>query len=92
MIDKSNLSYLKQYKPIILSLDDIEMFWAVTDQKNILYEFISSLIEWRNCMNKGSYLYNFSNFITDNKIIKNESYLKIFNHNNLSSRELEIES
>lgn len=82
-IQDRGLDYLLKWKPIILTLEDIEFFWGLTEQENITQEFIRMLLEWQNYPQKGKYWYYFGNFANREKFIVNNEYLKIFNKKNL---------
>lgn len=80
-ISEKNLDCLKKYKPLIISLDDLETFWAFSDLTTvdqILLQFIES---WENLKrDKSRYHYNFSYFLchqTEGRI-KNNEFMQFF--------------
>lgn len=81
-IKSKNLEFLEKNKPVVLCLEDLELFWRVTEQKTLTEVFISKLVEWNLLKNKGEYFFRFSSFITEksNGAVNGE-YKKIFNDN-----------
>ena len=73
-----------RWKPIILNLEDIEFFWGTHDQNTITNAFVENLLKWRNCNEKGQYWYYFGNYTNQDKLIINDEYLRIFNHQNIA--------
>lgn len=84
-LNEKSLTSLQRWNPIILNLDDIEIFWGAHAQATITQDFVEKLIQWRTFKVKGEYWYSFSNYSTEGCRIVNEDYLKIFNHANLTN-------
>ncbi len=84
------LGVLKSYSPLILCLDDLELFWsfsALRDKAEKIKDFFACIESWRKENEKGRYLYNFGNYInsffqTKNKELNSE-YLKFFSFTKL---------
>lgn len=81
-IQEHNLENLIVHKPIIMNLDDLETFWAISSVGKEKEEFVASLIDWEKGQ-KGKYFYSFANFISDGKRISNNNYAKIFSFNKI---------
>ncbi|MBI5055267.1 MAG: hypothetical protein HZB61_01435 [Nitrospirae bacterium] len=82
-LQKHNLSNLLMLKPIILSLDDLETFWAVGTEGRESSEFIELLKTWEK-VQKGNYWYNFASFVSDDKSATNKKHLDFFRISNLT--------
>ena len=82
-IKEHNLNNLLTSKPFILSLDDLETFWAISTEGNSGKEFVEFLKIWHKAQ-KGKYLYNFASFISEGKIANNKEYRNFFKVSNLS--------
>ena len=61
-ISKKNLNNLIKYKPLIINLDDLEMFWSISDSNNAEKELICYIESWEkekknsfHCRQKGGY-------------------------------------
>ncbi|MBN2016092.1 SEC-C domain-containing protein [Candidatus Dojkabacteria bacterium] len=81
----TKLDSLQTKKPIILSLLDLETFWAGSSQGKEAFEFVNEVLEWESSV-KGHSLYRFGSFQSNpkkEKRMNNEDYLKIFNIPNL---------
>jgi hypothetical protein len=75
------LSNIQTSIPLIMNLDDLEIFWAFSDQANPVNDFIRYIDEWEKA-EKGIYHYNFASFVSfqNNNLVKNEQYIKFFNY------------
>lgn len=82
-IKEHNLNSLSISKPLILSLDDLETFWAISTEGNGGKEFIDLLEIWKK-EQKEKYLYNFASFVLDGRTRNNKKYLDFFNTSNLA--------
>lgn len=82
-LQKHNLSNLLMFKPIIVSLDDLETFWAVSTEGKESSEFIELLKTWEKGQ-KGKYWYNFASFVSEDKRATNKKYLDFFRISNLT--------
>jgi len=79
-IERFGLKNIQQYKPVILCLDDLEIFWALCDEDKAVQELETYIQTWEKS-DKGKFLYDFSYFISsDNDIIKNKSYTDFFDY------------
>lgn len=80
-IQKYKLTNIKQYKPLIICLDDLEIFWALCTEEKAVQEFEECLQGWERS-DKGKVLYNFSNYISskNDAVIKNGKYLDFFDY------------
>ena len=81
-INEHNLENLKEAKPVILNLDDLETFWAISSHGKENEEFYKLLSKWEH-EEKGKYLYNFAAYASENKRIKNDNYAKYFSFNKI---------
>ncbi|MCF7812453.1 hypothetical protein K9M59_02560 [Candidatus Gracilibacteria bacterium] len=64
-IKAGNLENLKIYKPVILNIDDFELFWQVADRKKSINQLGQYIEDWEeNIENKGHYHFNFSFFVS----------------------------
>jgi hypothetical protein len=70
-------------KPIILSLDDLETFWAISIRGEEKKEFILLFKMWEK-VQKGKYLHSFASFVSEEKRLNNEEYLDFFKTSNLA--------
>jgi len=79
-VKNKNLKNIQEFKPLVISLDDLETFWALSNNKNSCNEFIEAFNNWEN-VKKGSYHYNLSYFIARQKNgkVQNNNYKKFFN-------------
>ena len=77
------LTNLQTHKPLILCLDDFEIFWALSTEEKAVRDFEECYRGWDKS-DKGRFLYNFSNFISskDDAVIKNDKYLNFFDYSN----------
>jgi len=82
-IKENSLSNLRNNKPLILSLDDLETFWAISTKGKEGEEFIDRLKIWEETQ-KGNYSFNFASFISEGKRATNKEYLDFFKISNLS--------
>ncbi len=80
-IQKYGLTNLQAHKPLILCLDDFEIFWALSTEEKAVQDFEEYYRGWERS-DKGSFLYNFSSFISSNNdaVIKNDKYLTFFDY------------
>ncbi len=79
-ISNKQLNRLKKHKPLIINLDDLEIFWAFSEHSKASQEFVQYIQSWEKS-DKGSFHYNFSYFIIEQTdgLIKNNDYKKFFN-------------
>lgn len=82
-IQEHNLGNLLTSKPFILSLDDLETFWAISSEGNSGKEFVEFLKIWQKAQ-KGKYRYNFASFVSEGKRLNNREYLDFFKTSNLA--------
>jgi len=83
------LENLKDHKPIILSLNDLETFWAGTNEGEETKEFISELKSWES-LYKGPYFFKFANYTgnpSKGKRMNSKEYLSMFNINKLFKKD-----
>lgn len=78
------LNYIKDYPPLIISLDELEIFWKYArDDKSVAIEdFILCVKDWQSENDKAQYKFNFGKFLEDKLInypIKNKVYDDFFN-------------
>jgi hypothetical protein len=81
-IDYNHLENLKKYPPIILNLDDFEIFWQIANYEDTINQFACCVSRWEeNRKEKGGYHFNFSFFVSEiNKNSKvNKEFSKFFN-------------
>ena len=79
-IQKYGLTNIQKHKPLILCLDDLEIFWALSNEDKAIQELETHIHTWEKS-DKGKFLYNFSYFISSHKdIINNESYTNFFDY------------
>ncbi|HLA26878.1 MAG TPA: hypothetical protein VJZ49_03170 [Syntrophales bacterium] len=80
-IQKYGLTNIQKHKPLILCLDDLEIFWALSNEDNAVQELETSFQTW-GTSDKGKFLYNFSYFISSRSdaIIRNDKYLDFFDY------------
>jgi len=64
-IVSKNLDNLKQNKPLIINLDDLEIFWRISNSKKAADQFIAFVENWRKLQDKGPYHFNFSYFVSE---------------------------
>ncbi len=83
-LQEHKLSNLLMFEPIILSLDDLETFWAVSTEGKESREFIELLKTWEK-VQKGQYWYNFASFVSEDKRATNKKYLDFFGTSNLTN-------
>jgi len=74
------LKNLKKYKPLIINLDDLEIFWAFSKLNEAGQRLIEYIKSWEKSK-KGLFHYNFSYFMwnENNGEVKNKEYNKFFN-------------
>mgnify|MGYP001583553027 CR=1 FL=1 len=60
-----NLDNIKQNRPLIINLDDIEIFWRVSNSEKAADQFIDLVEKWRKLQDKGPYHFNFSYFVSE---------------------------
>ena len=80
-IQEYGLTNVRVHKPLILCLDDLEIFWALCTEAKSVQEFEECLLGWEKS-DKGKVLYNFSNYISskNDAVIKNGKYLDFFDY------------
>lgn len=80
-IDKFGLKNIQQHKPVIFCLDDLEIFWALSDEDKAVQELEVHIHAWEKS-DKGKFLYNFSNFVSsqDDAVVNNENYITFFDY------------
>jgi hypothetical protein len=81
-IHEHGLDSLALYKPLIISLDDLETFWAISTRGNETQEFTLHVKNWENSL-KGKHLYNFSYFISEGQKVNSREYSNFFAPANL---------
>lgn len=81
-MNKLDLNNLKTWPPLILCLDDFELFWSSSDKKDPIKDFIDCIDAWKKENEKGKYLYNFGLYINKyfqyKKREPNNDYLEFF--------------
>lgn len=60
-----NLDNIKQNRPLIINLDDIEIFWRISNSEKVADQFIDFVEKWRQLQDKGLYHFNFSYFVSE---------------------------
>ncbi len=65
-IESKNLENLKQHKPFIINLDDLEFFWQMSNSEKVAEQFIDFAESWSTSKDKGPYHFNFSHFVSKN--------------------------
>jgi hypothetical protein len=85
-IEKNGLTNLQEHKPLIICLDDFEIFWAFSNEGDAIDAFIELIKTWRTT-DKGKFMFNFSYFISSqsNEISGNENYKNFFDYSKFSS-------
>ena len=81
-IDSNKLESLKGHKPMIVNLDDFELFWQIANSEDTINQFARCMSEWeKNKVEKGKYHFNFSFFVNEiNKDSKvNTEFSTFFN-------------
>lgn len=80
-IQKCGLTNLQKHKPLILCLDDLEIFWALSNEDKAVQKLVECFQMWEKS-DKGKFLYNFSYFLSSqgDAIIRNESYVSFFDY------------
>ena len=80
-IQKYGLTNIQKHKPLILCLDDLEIFWALSNEDNAVQDLETRFQTWEKSA-KGKFLYNFSYFISSpsDAIIKNKGYTGFFDY------------
>lgn len=88
--DKIGNAQLVIEMPLILSIDDLEIFWSflISESKEeIIEELINCLVSWRNEKNKNKFFYNIGFYIrekyTQEEKTSNPDYNNFFNINKL---------
>ncbi|MFQ5713926.1 MAG: hypothetical protein ACE5GU_07835 [Candidatus Scalinduaceae bacterium] len=78
-ISNKNLDNLKEYKPLIINLDDLERFWAVSDSNKAEQEFIQYIEAWEK-EEKNIFHYNFSLYMNNKSgnVVKNSRFKEFF--------------
>lgn len=79
-INDDRLENLKEFKPLIINLDDLETFWAHVKTPSSCYEFIKSIQKWEKT-NKWLYFGSFTYFLSNyyGGLVKNSEYKSFFN-------------
>ncbi|MDP3936204.1 MAG: hypothetical protein Q8Q56_04390 [Alphaproteobacteria bacterium] len=80
------LSCLEKYPLLIISLDELEIFWqfASDDPVEAIQEFVKCVEAWQNENSKGNYLFNFGGFVHkffEGKKEKNKVFIEFFQKN-----------
>jgi hypothetical protein len=80
-IQENGLTNIQNNKPLILCLDDLEIFWALNNETEAASKFVQCFNAWESAA-KGKYLYVFSSFISsqDDAVITNYNYIKFFDY------------
>lgn len=80
-IQKNGLTNIQKNRPLILCLDDLEIFWALSNEGKAVQDLETRFQTWENS-DKGKFLYNFSYFISSSSdpIIKNRRYVDFFDY------------
>lgn len=60
-----NLGSIRQNRPLIINLDDIEIFWRISNSEKAVDQFINFVEKWRKCQDKELYHFNFSYFVSE---------------------------
>lgn len=64
-IDSKKLDNIKQNKPLIINLDDLEIFWKISNSEKASEQFIGFVEDWRKLQDKGPYHFSFSYFFSE---------------------------
>lgn len=64
-IDSKSLNNVKQNKPLVINLDDLEIFWRISDSEKAVDQFIEFVENWSKLQDKGPYHFNFSYFVSE---------------------------
>jgi hypothetical protein len=82
-IEDHNLAHLINYPPLIISLDEWEIFWiyAPADKDEAVEIFINYINKWQNQKDKTEYHFSYGIFLAEKlkKNIINQEYEKFFN-------------
>lgn len=62
-INEFGLNNLETYPPLILCLDDLELFWSSSDKEDPIKDFVDCIEAWKKENKKGEYLYTFGLYI-----------------------------
>ena len=84
-INKNGLKNLRNRKPLIINLDDLEIFWAISTENAADTDFIDCIESWEKAKaEKGPFHYNFSYFIANKKngVVRNTKYREFFGFTN----------
>ncbi|MDP2279901.1 MAG: hypothetical protein Q8K51_16985, partial [Nitrospirota bacterium] len=84
-INKNGLQNLRNRKSLIINLDDLEIFWAMSTENAAEADFIGCIESWEKAKaEKGPFHYNFSYFIVNknNGIVRNAKYKEFFGFTN----------
>jgi len=79
--NSSKLANIKNHKPLLICLDDLETFWAFSNPSDATKKFIKFIEDWGE-NEKGGHHYNFSYYMSkiDNRVV-NDEYKTFFNLN-----------
>ncbi len=64
-IDNKNLINLKSHTPFIINLDDLEIFWRMSNSEKAADQFSAFVENWTKLQDKGPYHFNFSYFMSE---------------------------
>ena len=64
-IENAKLTEVKKHKPLIINLDDLEVFWKRSSSTKAIDQFIEFVTKWQSLKEKGPYQFNFASFIDD---------------------------
>lgn len=71
-----NLDNIKQNRPLIINLDDMEIILRISNSEKAADQFIDFVEKWRKIQDKGPYHFNFSYFVSkthEQKDVNNNS-------------------
>lgn len=82
-IDDNKLEHLQVNIPLIISLDELEIFWsyAPNDKKEAIKKFIEIIEDWHSEKDKAQYVFSFGRFLIDKLSTSqpNKEYEMFFN-------------
>jgi len=64
-VASKSLDNIKHNKPLIINLDDLEIFWRISNDKKATEQFIGFVENWQKIQDKGPYHFNFSYFVSE---------------------------
>ena len=79
-IEEKGLTNLSIFRPLVINLDDLETFWALSTPASSVDKFFEFVASWK-LASKGPFHYNFTYFMADQSggKVENEEYKKFFN-------------